>query len=201
MRSFAVALLLVTVATPALASPFRLPAAEAPPAGAGYADLVELFHEFRALRRPALRAGVPDYSAAAMQTQYDELAGYQGRLAAIDPSGWPIAEQVDYHLVRAEMNGMEFQHRVLVALVAGPGLLQRPAALGSRAGDLAVDRVRGDGSARASGRRTGSPGAGKGESERLLPHRGRPRDSCPALPGRHPRRVRASRRRTRRASS
>jgi hypothetical protein len=121
MRSFAVALLLVTAATPALASPFRLPAAEAAPAGAGYADLVELFHEFRALRRPALRAGVPDYSAAAMQTQYDELAGYQGRLAAIDPTGWPIAEQVDYHLVRAEMNGMEFQHRVLAPWSRDPG--------------------------------------------------------------------------------
>lgn len=30
-----------------------------------------------------------------------------------DPSGWPVARQVDYHLVRAEMNGLDFNHRVL----------------------------------------------------------------------------------------
>ena len=30
----------------------------------------------------------------------------------MDPSDWPIAQQVDYHLVRAEMNGLEFDHRV-----------------------------------------------------------------------------------------
>ena len=35
------------------------------------------------------------------------------RLAAIDPSGWPIPQQVDYHVVRAEMNGLDFDHRVL----------------------------------------------------------------------------------------
>src|SRR3712207_3560715 len=33
--------------------------------------------------------------------------------SAIDPSGWPVAQQVDYHLVRAEMNGLDFNHRVL----------------------------------------------------------------------------------------
>jgi len=47
-----------------------------------------------------------------MATQHKALAGYQSRLAAIDPSGWPIPQQADYHVVRAEMNGLDFDHRV-----------------------------------------------------------------------------------------
>ena len=78
-----------------------------------YEDLVSLFTEWRAFQRPTLVNGVPDYSAAAMAAQHKALAGYQARLAAIDPSGWPIPQQVDYHIVRAEMNGLDFDHRVL----------------------------------------------------------------------------------------
>ena len=56
---------------------------------------------------------MPDYTAAAMAAQQRELAAYQRRLAAIDPSGWPVRQQVDWHIVRAEMNGLDFDHRVL----------------------------------------------------------------------------------------
>jgi hypothetical protein len=48
-----------------------------------------------------------------MAAQFRDLAGYRQRLAAIDPGGWPVARKVDYHLLRAEMNGLEFDHRVL----------------------------------------------------------------------------------------
>ena len=64
--------------------------------------------------------GVPDYTAEAMATQHRELAGYQQRLVAIDPSGWPVSQQVDHHLVRAEMNGLDFDHRVRKPWVQNP---------------------------------------------------------------------------------
>jgi len=80
---------------------------------ARYEDLVQLFDDWRAFQRPPLVDGVPDYGASAILAQGRELAAYQSRLSAIDPSGWPIARQVDYHLVRAEMNGLDFDHRVL----------------------------------------------------------------------------------------
>ncbi len=79
---------------------------------ASYGDLVALFEDWRSFQRPRLSAGVPDYSAPAMAVQRRELADYRRRLAAIDPSGWPVAQQVDFHLVRAELNGLEFDHRV-----------------------------------------------------------------------------------------
>ncbi len=96
------------------------PAAAHPPAAAPtaerstrYDDLTTLFGEWRTFQQPTRVNGVPDYSAAAMATQQRDLAGYVTRLATIDPGGWSIARQVDYHLVRAEMNGLDFDHRVL----------------------------------------------------------------------------------------
>ncbi|HEY6931563.1 MAG TPA: DUF885 family protein, partial [Thermoanaerobaculia bacterium] len=86
----------------------------APTAGKGvaYEDLVSLFAQWRAFQRPKIVEGVPDYRAMAMAAQQRELASYRQRLAAIDPSGWSIPQQVDYHIVRAEMNGLDFDHRV-----------------------------------------------------------------------------------------
>ena len=78
-----------------------------------YEELVTLFNDWRAFQKPALVNGVPDYSAAAMDRQQRELPGYQRRLAAIDTAGWPVPQQVDWHIVRAEMHGLEFDHRVL----------------------------------------------------------------------------------------
>jgi Bacterial protein of unknown function (DUF885) len=78
-----------------------------------YDDLTALFTEWRTFQRPTLVNGVPDYTPAAMAAQHKALAGYQSRLASIDPSGWPIPQQADYHVVRAEMNGLDFDHRVL----------------------------------------------------------------------------------------
>ncbi len=73
-----------------------------------YSDLVSLFEEFRDFIKPAVVDGVPDFTAAAMEEQKRGLKKFQDRLASIDINTWPVSEQVDYHLVRAEMNGLEF---------------------------------------------------------------------------------------------
>jgi hypothetical protein len=89
--------------------------AQLPPPGNeadSYDDLITLFKEWREFQKPKLINGIPDYTAKAMAKQYDQLAEYQRRLAAFDITDWPIPHQVDYHLVRAEMNGMDFDHRV-----------------------------------------------------------------------------------------
>lgn len=83
------------------------------PTSTSYDDLVALFEEWRDFESPPFVDGVPDYTAAAMAEQHRELASYQARLAAIDPGGWPVAQQIDHHVVRAEMNGLDFYHRVL----------------------------------------------------------------------------------------
>jgi len=91
----------------------------APAAGGGdvlasnsYDDLLTLFEDWREFVRPNRVDGVPDYSAAAMAAQQAQLPAYRARLAAVDPSDWPIEQQIDHYLVRAEMNGLDFDHRV-----------------------------------------------------------------------------------------
>ena len=77
-----------------------------------HADLVGLFDEWREFERPEFVDGVPDYSAAAMARQQRELPQWQVRLGNVAPADWSAAEQIDWHLVRAEMNGLDFDHRV-----------------------------------------------------------------------------------------
>jgi len=78
-----------------------------------YEDLVSLFNEWREFQKPKVTNGVPDYTAAAMKEQRSGLDTFLSRLNAIDCRAWPISQQVDYHIVRAEMNGLDFDHRVL----------------------------------------------------------------------------------------
>jgi hypothetical protein len=87
--------------------------AVAAPGSTRYEDLITLFAEWRAFQQPKRVDGAPDYRAPAMSEQQQELVSWQARLAAIGPSSWPIPQQVDYHIVRAEMNGLDFDHRVI----------------------------------------------------------------------------------------
>ena len=90
-----------------------LPAEDSADTSSGYGELVQLFEDWREFQQPVFRDGVPDYSAPAMEQQYQKLAGFRQRLASIDTAGWPVEQQVDSLLVGAEMNGLDFDHRVL----------------------------------------------------------------------------------------
>ncbi len=89
--------------------------------GGNYEDLVALFKEFRELQKPAMNHGVPDYSTGAMAQQRKKLKEFQQRLMALDTTGWSISQQVEHHLVRAEMNGLQFYHDVLRPWSRDPG--------------------------------------------------------------------------------
>ncbi|GAB5535554.1 MAG: hypothetical protein Rubg2KO_18030 [Rubricoccaceae bacterium] len=89
-----------------------------------HADLVDLFEDWRAFERPPLLDGAPDYTAetfAARQSGFEQI---RARLTAIDTTGWSVPHQVDWHLVWAEMNGYEFNHRVLKPWVRDPAFYQ-----------------------------------------------------------------------------
>ena len=118
MRGTAVSLATATLLLGGIATPNAVAQrATASPARATtptrYDDLVTLFADWRAFQQPRRVSGVPDYTPRAMAVQQRELATYRRRLAAFDTTGWPTPAQVDYHIVRAEMNGLDFDHRVL----------------------------------------------------------------------------------------
>ena len=79
----------------------------------GYPVLVKLFQQWREFERPVMKNSVPDYSASAMAAKAAALPRWRKRLDAIDPKSWPIEQQNDYKLVKAEMNGLDFNLRVL----------------------------------------------------------------------------------------
>ncbi len=79
-----------------------------------YQGMVDFFVAWREFRAPVMIDGVPDYTAQAMQLQQKKMADWQSRLAALDTTGWPIKHQVDWYLVWAEMNGLDFAHRVKI---------------------------------------------------------------------------------------
>jgi hypothetical protein len=76
-------------------------------------QLLSLFHEFRTLAHPTTPDGVPDYRAETMAAIHRKLGSLQQRLASLDHTDWPLEHRVDYELLRAEMNGLDFYIRVL----------------------------------------------------------------------------------------
>ncbi|MFK7924924.1 MAG: hypothetical protein AB8H47_23400 [Bacteroidia bacterium] len=78
-----------------------------------YQDLVALFQQWRAFERPALREGAPDYTQESFAKRWPDFLHLQASLEAIDTTAWPIADKVDWQIVWAEMNGYDFNHRVL----------------------------------------------------------------------------------------
>jgi uncharacterized protein (DUF885 family) len=89
-------------------------AATTPPTyPSGYAGLVQLFEQWRDFEHPLMQGNVPDYGPSAMAAKAAALPAWQKRLAAIDTQGWPIEQLDDYKLVRAEMNGLDFNLRIL----------------------------------------------------------------------------------------
>ncbi|NKB88418.1 MAG: DUF885 family protein [Acidobacteria bacterium] len=77
-----------------------------------YAALLNLFEDWREFEAPTLVDGVPDYSPVAMDSKRRDLPELMARLDAMDPTGWPLPQRIDWQLVRAEMRGLDFDLRV-----------------------------------------------------------------------------------------
>ena len=78
-----------------------------------YTSLVSLFKDWRAFEKPSLLKGAPDYTALNFNKRWPAFKLLQSKLNRIDTSSWTIEHKVDWMLVWAEMNGYDFNHRVL----------------------------------------------------------------------------------------
>ena len=79
----------------------------------GYKDLLSLFADWREFESPPLLDGAPDYTHEQFAARNADFVSLRARLDAFDIDGWPVPQQVDWHIVRAEMNGYDFNQRVL----------------------------------------------------------------------------------------
>jgi hypothetical protein len=89
-----------------------------------HTDLLALFEEWRTFERPPLLEGAPDYTAETFSMRFESYLNLSKRLDAMDTTGWSVPERVDWHLVRAEMNGFDFNHRVLKPWARDPAYYQ-----------------------------------------------------------------------------
>jgi hypothetical protein len=78
-----------------------------------YQDLVTLFKEWRSFEMPPLLEGAPDYTAETFKKRLPEFEKLEAQLVAIDTASWSVEQKVDWHIVRAEMNGYDFNNRLL----------------------------------------------------------------------------------------
>ncbi len=76
-------------------------------------DLEDLFQRWRAFENPPKFEGAPDYRKATFESRHPEFLELKSELDRMDTSGWSIPDQVDYRVVWAEMNGYDFNYRVL----------------------------------------------------------------------------------------
>lgn len=84
-------------------------------------SLLELYKEFQEFRTPKIIDGVPDYSPGALEAKEKGLENFRKSLADISPEKWAIAQKIDYLLVRAKLNEMDFQLRVTRPWERDPG--------------------------------------------------------------------------------
>lgn len=89
-------------------------------AASGYDQLLSLAEEWRGFVRPPIAQCVPDYGAAAMRAKEAGFKTYRQRLSAIDRTGWTPSQSVDYRVIEAEMQGLDFNLRVLRSWARDP---------------------------------------------------------------------------------
>jgi len=89
-----------------------------------YQALVDLFRDWREFEEPPRLNGAPDYTANRFDRDQKSFKELEERLNRIKIDDWPIPYQVDWHIVRAEMNGYDFNYRILQPWVRDPAYYQ-----------------------------------------------------------------------------
>ncbi len=85
-----------------------------------YPSLVELCKELRQLERSSLPNGVPDYRSQTIAKMQQTLLQFKTLHAKMDTTGWSTEQRVDYALLHAEMNALDYNCRILQPWVRDP---------------------------------------------------------------------------------
>ena len=89
-----------------------------------YDDLIQLFTDWRNFENPPLLDGTPDYTKERFDNDQNKFIKLRERLNSFYIEEWPINKQIDWHIVKAEMNGYDFNYRVLKPWERDPAFYQ-----------------------------------------------------------------------------
>ncbi|MDP7126571.1 MAG: hypothetical protein QF859_07475 [Candidatus Marinimicrobia bacterium] len=93
-------------------------------ASSDYNSLQVLFKEWREFEKPTLFNGVPDYSVEGFNNRNPIFQNIRNRLDKIKIDEWPISHQIDWYIILAEMNGYDFNARILKPWERDPAFYQ-----------------------------------------------------------------------------
>ena len=89
-----------------------------------YDQLLELYQRWRDFEIPPMSSGAPDYTSKRFDESRKEFFNLKNELKNIDTTKWPIYHKVDWHIVQSEMNGYDFNYRVLKPWSRDPAFYQ-----------------------------------------------------------------------------
>jgi len=89
-----------------------------------YKDLEKLFTDWREFEKPLTLDGAPDYTKSQFDKSKKNYQILRNRLENMDTTNWPVHHKVDWHIVLAEMNGYDFNYRVLKPWERDPAFYQ-----------------------------------------------------------------------------
>ena len=89
-----------------------------------YNELQDLFIEWRKFENPPLLNGAPDYTKKQFKKRKSTFNKLQKKLDNIDTTNLSKSMQVDWQVIEAEMNGYDFNNRVLKSWVRDPAFYQ-----------------------------------------------------------------------------
>lgn len=76
-------------------------------------ELIQLFEDWRSFEQPPLQNGIPDYSQTSFDKRWPQFQALKTRLENLPKEQWPTSQQIDWHILWAEMNGYIFNYKVL----------------------------------------------------------------------------------------
>ena len=101
-----------TLTTAALCALLAIPAVAETTTDAGWQALADLDAELRELRLPSRAEDSARLAPGALAERAQTIEAARERLSALDPDRWSVAGRIDYLLVWARVNGIDFEHRV-----------------------------------------------------------------------------------------
>jgi hypothetical protein len=78
-----------------------------------FSQLETLFEQWRAFEVAPLHELAPDYRKQTFEQRHNQWAQFKAQLLAFDKSEWTVAQQVDWFVMLAELNGYEFNEKIL----------------------------------------------------------------------------------------
>ncbi len=89
-----------------------------------YNELEKLFVDWRNFENPPLLNGAPNYTRSQFDKSFRTFKSLKKRLKNIDTTKWLVHQKVDWQIVLAEMNGYDFNYRILKPWERDPAFYQ-----------------------------------------------------------------------------